>query len=86
MTVDDYSLQIYRRKTSKSTKILENFSSKNVFRFFSIYDFLILVQGFLNTGSVNIFNFFLLERASRDAGHHMVLFLIKFYYLLGIRT
>ena len=31
MTVDDYSLQIY---WTKSTKILENFSSKNVFRFF----------------------------------------------------
>ena len=76
MTVDDYSLQIYRRKTSKSTKILENFSSKNVSRFFSIYDFLILVQGFLSP------NFFLFERASRDAGHYRVLFLIKLNFFI----
>ena len=86
MTVDDYSLQIYRRKTSKSTKILKHFSSRNAFRFFSIDDFLVLVHGFLNSGSVNIFKFFLSERASRDAGHHRVLFKIKLYFLLGVRT
>ena len=32
--------------------------TKNVFRFFSIYDFLILEQGILSPGSGNIFKFF----------------------------
>ena len=57
-----------RLKVQKAWKI----SVQKMFFVFS--RFMILVQGFLSPGSVNIFNFFLLERASRDAAHHRVLF------------
>ena len=67
-----------RLKVQKSWKVSVQ---KKFFVFFSIYDFLILVQGSLSPGSVNIFKFFWFERACRDAGHHRVLFLIKLYFL-----
>ena len=51
------------------------------FVFFSIYSFLILFPRFLNLGSMNIYKFFLFERACRDAEHHRVLF---FYYSLSL--
>jgi len=71
------------KKSCKNKKILKNYSSKNVFRFFSICDFSILIQGILGPVSFNPFSFFLFERAYRDAGHQRALFLNKLwlYYI-----